>query len=61
MSQQRGHIYNYQSEKEVPEGKTLFITDDPFEAYLKIVNHFRPFIASEKMISDSSKLEKIRS
>ncbi|MEP7231061.1 MAG: UDP-3-O-(3-hydroxymyristoyl)glucosamine N-acyltransferase [Ginsengibacter sp.] len=39
---------------EVPEGKTLFIIDDPFEAYLKIVNHFLPFVPSKKMISDSA-------
>ena len=42
------------ADNEVPEGKTLFIVHDPFEAYLKIVNHFKPFIASDKMISDSS-------
>lgn len=42
------------AQKEVPEGKTLFIVDDPFEAYLKIVNHFKPFQSSDKMISDSS-------
>ncbi|MDQ6844607.1 MAG: UDP-3-O-(3-hydroxymyristoyl)glucosamine N-acyltransferase [Bacteroidota bacterium] len=40
---------------DVPDGKTLFIVDDPFEAYLKIVKHFRPFISSNKMISDSAK------
>ena len=39
---------------EVPAGKTLFVTDDPFEAYLKIVNHFRPFSPSKKMISDTA-------
>ena len=44
--------------KEVPQGKTLFIVDDPFDAYLKIVNHFKPFVASDKMISDSSKVGK---
>jgi UDP-3-O-[3-hydroxymyristoyl] glucosamine N-acyltransferase len=38
----------------VPEGKALLITADPFEAYQTIVNHFRPFIPSMKMISDSS-------
>ena len=43
------------SDQEVPEGKTLFIVDDPFEAYLKIVNHFRPFSASKKMISDTAR------
>jgi UDP-3-O-[3-hydroxymyristoyl] glucosamine N-acyltransferase len=38
----------------IPDGKTLFITDDPFEAYSKIVQHFRPFASSDKMISDTS-------
>ena len=39
---------------EVPEGKTLLVVNDPFEAYLTIVNHFRPFAPSKKMISDTS-------
>ncbi len=38
----------------VPEGKALLIVDNPFEAYCKIVNHFRPFEPSSKMISDSA-------
>lgn len=46
------------AQKEVPEGKTLFIVDDPFEAYLQIVNHFKPFAPSLKMISDTSKIGK---
>lgn len=37
-----------------PEGKTLLIVDDPFEAYLKVVNFYRPFSPSMKMISDSA-------
>lgn len=37
-----------------PEGKALLIVDDPFEAYLKIVNHFRPFKPSLKMISETA-------
>lgn len=37
-----------------PEGKALLITDEPFEAYLKIVKHYRPFAPSMKMISDTS-------
>ncbi len=41
-------------ETEVPEGKSLLIVDDPFEAYLKIVNFYRPFAPSMKMISVSS-------
>src|SRR5678810_535336 len=39
---------------EYPGGKTLLIVDDPFEAYLKLVNHFRPFTPSSKNISDSA-------
>ena len=37
-----------------PEGKALLITADPFEAYQTIVNHFRPFAPSMKMISSTS-------
>ncbi|MEI9944045.1 MAG: UDP-3-O-(3-hydroxymyristoyl)glucosamine N-acyltransferase [Chitinophagaceae bacterium] len=37
-----------------PEGKALLITEEPFEAYQKIVNHFRPFAPSMKMISDAA-------
>ena len=38
----------------IPEGKTLLIVGNPFEAYCKIVNHFRPFEPAKKMISDSA-------
>jgi UDP-3-O-[3-hydroxymyristoyl] glucosamine N-acyltransferase len=38
----------------VPEGKALLIVDQPFEAYLKIVSHFRPFERATKPISDSA-------
>jgi UDP-3-O-[3-hydroxymyristoyl] glucosamine N-acyltransferase len=41
---------------EFPEGKTLLIVSDPFEAYLKLVNHFRPFTPSSKNISDSASI-----
>jgi len=37
-----------------PAGKALLIVNDPFEAYLKLVNHFRPFEPSMKMISNTS-------
>ncbi len=39
-------------EVSIPEGKTIFIVAEPFEAYLKIVTHFRPFTAAEKSVSD---------
>ena len=42
--------------KEVPcpDGKTLLVTDEPFNAYVKLVKHFRPFEPASKMISDSA-------
>jgi UDP-3-O-[3-hydroxymyristoyl] glucosamine N-acyltransferase len=39
---------------EFPEGKALLIVDEPFEAYLKIVQQFRPFKPSMKTISDTA-------
>ncbi len=41
-----------------PGGKTLFITEDPFDAYSKIIQHFRPFTPSNKMISDTAVIGK---
>ncbi len=43
---------------EVPNGKTLLITDDPFEAYSKIVTHFLPFAPSKQMISETAVIGK---
>lgn len=37
-----------------PEGKALLVVPDPFEAYLKIVNFYRPFTPSLKNISDTA-------
>jgi UDP-3-O-[3-hydroxymyristoyl] glucosamine N-acyltransferase len=39
---------------DIPDGKALLIVDEPFEAYLKIVNFYRPFNPSMKMISDTA-------
>ena len=39
---------------ECPDGKALLIVDNPFKAYCKIVNHFRPFKKKKKMISTSA-------
>ena len=36
---------------EVPEGKALLITEQPFEAYQKIVRHFRPFEPGTKAVN----------
>ncbi len=38
----------------IPEGKALLIVDNPFDAYCKIVQHFRPFEPATKMISESA-------
>jgi len=43
---------------EFPPHKALLIVEDPFEAYLKIVQHFRPFHPSDKRISDSAVIGK---
>ncbi len=43
-------------ETSIPENKTLLIVDKPFDAYLKIVNHFMPFEKANKNISDSAKI-----
>src|SRR5882724_4361514 len=40
----------------VPEGKALLVVDQPFEAYLKIVRHFRPFEPALKTVSDSAQI-----
>jgi UDP-3-O-[3-hydroxymyristoyl] glucosamine N-acyltransferase len=41
-------------EVEVPSGKALLVVPQPFEAYLQIVRHFRPFEPATKLISDSA-------
>ena len=38
----------------IPEGKALLVVQEPFEAYLKIVHHFRPVLPSTKAISDTA-------
>lgn len=39
-----------------PEGKALLVVDEPFEAYLKIVAHYRPFMPVTKTISDTAQV-----
>ncbi|MFA6057973.1 MAG: UDP-3-O-(3-hydroxymyristoyl)glucosamine N-acyltransferase [Taibaiella sp.] len=42
--------------KEVPAppSKVLFVCDDPFEAYVKLVKRFRPFEPANQLIGDSA-------
>ena len=37
-----------------PEGKTLLVTQDPFSAFVKIVNRFHTYVATDKLISDTA-------
>jgi UDP-3-O-[3-hydroxymyristoyl] glucosamine N-acyltransferase len=39
-----------------PEGKALLIVDEPFEAYLKIVNFYRPFAPSMQQVSATASI-----
>lgn len=39
---------------EVPEGKTLLVVEEPFDAYSKIVKYFNAFVPAKKMISDTA-------
>lgn len=43
---------------DVPAGKGLIISDDPFRDYNKLVMHFRPFVASSQFISETAKIGK---
>ena len=36
---------------DVPPGKALIISDDPFRDYVKLVKHYKPFIPSQSSIS----------
>lgn len=38
----------------VPEGKVLFVCEQPFDAYIKLVKRFSPFEPATKMISDTA-------
>ena len=43
---------------ECPAGKALLVVNEPFDAYLKIVRHFRPFEQATGMISDTAVIGK---
>lgn len=42
----------------VPDGKALLIVEEPFEAYVKIVEHFRPYKKATTEISDTATIDK---
>jgi UDP-3-O-[3-hydroxymyristoyl] glucosamine N-acyltransferase len=41
-----------------PNEKTLLVVEDPFESYIKLVDHFRPFTPSSKNISETASIGK---
>ena len=43
-------------EVECPEGKALIISETPFDDYMKLVKHFRPFEASPSAISPKAEI-----
>lgn len=50
------HIIINTKEVDVPEGKNLLVADAPFEAYLTIVNYFRPFHPTKDLISETASI-----
>ncbi|MET0242646.1 MAG: UDP-3-O-(3-hydroxymyristoyl)glucosamine N-acyltransferase [Flavitalea sp.] len=42
---------------EFPDGKALLVTDQPFEAYQKIVRHFRPFAYTSELKSGLAQVD----
>jgi UDP-3-O-[3-hydroxymyristoyl] glucosamine N-acyltransferase len=48
------HIIINNKDVTVPAGKTLLVVSEPFEAYLTIVNYFRPFTAAAKAVNDNA-------
>jgi UDP-3-O-[3-hydroxymyristoyl] glucosamine N-acyltransferase len=40
----------------IPAGKALLVVEQPFDAYLKIVHHFRPFEKATQLISDTAQI-----
>ena len=45
-------------ETEVPEGKVLLFHSSPFDAFQKLILHFRPFIQSFQMVSPTATIGK---
>src|SRR4051812_9544545 len=52
------HIIINTKDVKIPEEKNLLVVEEPFEAYLTIVNYFRPFIPATKAISDTASIGK---
>ncbi len=56
--QSKASVILINKEVPCPSGKALLISDDPFRDFNKLTKHFRPFVASNAMISASAVLGK---
>src|SRR5581483_11756070 len=56
LNSEATHIIINTKNVNVPEGKNLLVVNEPFEAYLTIVNYFAPFTPATKPVSDSAKI-----
>jgi UDP-3-O-[3-hydroxymyristoyl] glucosamine N-acyltransferase len=54
LNSDASHIIINTKDVTVPEGKNLLVVNEPFEAYLIIVNHFRPFHPAKNLISETA-------
>lgn len=43
---------------DIPEGKAILLLDTPFDAFNKLIDHFRPFTPSGSMVSPSARIGK---
>jgi UDP-3-O-[3-hydroxymyristoyl] glucosamine N-acyltransferase len=50
------HIIINTKDVKVPEEKNLLVVEEPFEAYLMIVNYFWPFTSTTKAINDTASI-----
>ncbi len=56
LSSAASHIIINTKDVKIPEGKNILVVDDPFEAYLKIINHFRPFHPTKKLQNENARI-----
>lgn len=56
LNSEATHIIINTKNVNVPSGKNLLVVNEPFEAYLTIVNYFAPFTPAAKPVSDSAKI-----
>jgi len=56
--QSKASVIIINKEVEVPENKTLLLHDAPFDAFIQLIQHFRPFEKSNQFISPTAQIGK---